>query len=76
MPSGNPKICALATQSMTEADPTQTMVEAQQMALNSMPIVPILTRRDVVGSRIGFDVVQPVNNTPWVYVETVAQAGN
>jgi ABC-type transport system substrate-binding protein len=76
MPSGNPKICALATQAMTEADPTQTMVEAQQMALNSMPIVPILTRRDVVGSRIGFDVVQPVNNTPWVYVETVAQAGN
>ena len=76
MPSGNPKICDLAIQSMTETDPTATMLQAQQMALDSMPIVPILTRRDVVGSRIGFDVMQPVNNTPWVYVETVAQAGN
>jgi ABC-type transport system substrate-binding protein len=73
MPSGNSKICDLATQSMGEADPGATMVQAQQLALESMPIIPILTRRDVVASRVGFDILQPVNNTPWVHVATVAQ---
>ncbi len=75
MPSGNPKICELATKSMTEKDPKQTMLEAQQLAVEAMPIVPILNRRDIVGSRVGFDILQPVNNTPWVHVQTVAQAG-
>jgi hypothetical protein len=76
MPSGNAKICELTTSSFGEEDPTATLVRAQELAIKSMPIVPLVNRVDVVGSRVPAEVFGPVANTPWLVVATTESMGN
>lgn len=76
MPSGNPQVCELAIQAMTEEDPTATMVEAQELAAESMSIIPLVDRRDLVGTRVPVEAFGPVANTPWLRVTPVAELGS
>lgn len=71
MPSGDPRICDLAVQSSGEADPRATLTAAQKLAVERMPQVPLMDRREVVGTRLPVDYFGPVNNTPLLRVETV-----
>ncbi len=75
MPSGNPRICEMATTSMGEEDPTETLVKAQELAIESMPIIPLVNRVDVVGTRLPVEIFGPVANTPWLTVATTTSMG-
>lgn len=75
MPSGNPQICDLAIQAMSEEDPAATLVEAQELAIESMPIVPIVNRKEVVGTRLPVEVFGPVQNTAFLHIATVESMG-
>ncbi len=71
MPSGNTRICDLAIEAMGEEDPSATLVEAQELAIEAMPIVPMLNRREVVGTRLPVEIFGPVQNTAFLHVATV-----
>lgn len=75
MPSGNPEICEMAITAMGEDDPTETLVRAQELAIESMPIIPLVNRRDVVGTRVPVEIFGPVANTPWLAVATMESMG-
>ncbi len=74
-PTGDPTICELAVQAMGEVDPTDTLAEAQALAAEAMTIVPIVNRRDVIGSRVPLEVFGPVPNAPWLWVATREATG-
>jgi peptide/nickel transport system substrate-binding protein len=75
MPSGIPAICNMSIAAASDADPSAALVKVEKLALTSMPIVPLLNRRDVVATRVPVADFGPVANTPWLAVATVASVG-
>lgn len=76
MPSGNPELCDLAITAMGEEDPTDTLIRAQELAIESMPIIPMVSRVDMVGTLLPLEIFGPVANTSWLTVATTESMGS